>query len=199
MTEKEKMIQGLPYNPAHPRLILDRDRAGRICTCYNQKVFHEIDMRNRLMRNLLHARGSFWIKPPFFCDYGYNIYLGKGVMLNYGCVLLDVCRIRIGDHTLIGPNTQIYTACHATDPKLRLKGAEFGRPVRIGANVWIGGGCIILPGVTIGNNAVIGAGSVVTKPVPANTVAFGNPCRVVRRLDREDRLSRTQEVGNEPE
>lgn len=181
MTEKEKMIQGDVYNPADPRLVLERYRANRICVKYNRKALNEVDMRNRRMRKLLKTTGNFWIKPPFYCDYGYNITLGRNVMLNYGCTILDVCPVSIGDHTLIGPNTQIYTACHPTDSKERAQDIEFGKPVTIGKNVWIGGGCIILPGVTIGDHAVIGAGSVVTKDIPEYSIAAGNPCRMIRK------------------
>lgn len=178
--EKEKMIRGEIYNPANPKLVLERARASRICTKYNALPFNEINMRSRRMKKLLHTSGNFWIKPPFYCDYGYNIYLGKNVMINYDCVFLDVCPIQIGDYTLIGPGTHIYAACHCLDPKKRRNNEEFGKPVVIGKNVWIGGKCIILPGVTIGDNAVIGAGSVVTKDIPANVVAVGNPCKVVK-------------------
>lgn len=180
MTEKEKMIQGYPYNPIHPRLILDQDRANRICTKYNQKCFHEINMRSRLLQKLCKTKGNFWIKPPFHCDYGYNITIGKNVMINYDCVILDVCPVEIGDDTLIGPGTHIYTACHSLDAEERKTYVEFGKPVTIGKNVWIGGHCTILPGVHIGNDTIIGAGSVVTKDIPANVIAYGNPCIVIR-------------------
>lgn len=185
MTEKEKMIKGLVYNPVSPQLVLDRDRASRILTKYNYKTFHEVNLRNRLMKKLINTSGNFWIKPPFFCDYGYNIQIGKDVMINFNCIFLDVCPIIIGDYTLIGPNTQIYTACHSLDYKERRENIEFGKPVSIGKNVWIGGSVVILPGVTIGDNAVIGAGSVVTKDVPANSIAIGNPCRIIRKTNEE--------------
>ena len=181
-SEKEKMIGGGIYRPTHPKLVLERARANRICTKYNKKSFNEIDMRSRLMRKLVHTTGNFWIKPPFYCDYGYNIYLGSNVMLNYGCVILDVSFVRIGDDTLIGPNTHIYTACHSMDAGERKKNIEFGKPVTIGKNVWIGGNCCILPGVTIGDNTVIGAGSIVTKDIPNNVMAAGNPARVIKKL-----------------
>lgn len=181
MTEKEKMIQGLPYNAANPRLVLDRAKANRICAKYSKKALNEINMRAKPLKKLLHTTGNFWIKPPFYCDYGYNIYLGKNVLMNYGCIILDVCPVTIGDHTLIGPHTQIYTACHPLDPEERLQDIEFGKPISIGNNVWIGGNTTILPGVTIGDNAVIGAGSVVTRNIPANTIAVGNPCRVIKK------------------
>lgn len=182
MTEKEKMIQGLKYDPTNPKLVLERAKANRICTRYNKKVFNEINMRSRLLRRLLNTNGNFWIKPPFYCDYGYNITLGKNVMMNYGCVILDICSVKIGDHTLIGPNTHIYTACHSLDPQERINDVEYGKTVIIGKNVWIGGNCSILPGVVIGDNAVIGAGSVVTKDIPENVVAVGNPCKVIKKI-----------------
>lgn len=183
MNEKEKMIAGMNYNPLDPQLILLRDRASRLCHRYNKKTFHEVNLRSRLLRKLLRTEGNFWVKPPFYCDYGFNITLGNDVMLNYGCVLLDVCPITIGDKTLIGPNVQLLTACHSLDSKLREQDVEFGKPITIGRNVWIGGGAIVCPGVTIGDNTVIGAGSVVTKSMPANVIAYGNPCRVHRRID----------------
>lgn len=180
MKEKEKMARGEQYNPADPFLVMDRSKANRICTKYNRKAFHEINMRSRLLRKILHTKGNFWIKPPFYCDYGYHIYIGENVMLNYGCVILDVCRVDIGDHTLIGPNTHIYTACHSLDAQERRDDVEFGKAVKIGENVWIGGNCTILPGVSIGDNAIIGAGSVVTHDIPANVRAAGNPCRIIK-------------------
>ena len=180
MTEKEKMINGFIYNPVSPQLVLDRDKASRILTKYNKKVFHEVNMRNRMIKKLMNTSGYFWIKPPFFCDYGYNIYLGKEVMVNFNCVFLDVCPIIIGDYTLIGPNPQIYTACHSLDYKERQENKEFGKPVRIGDHVWIGGNVTILPGVSIGDHSIIGAGSVVTKDIPANVIAVGNPCKVIK-------------------
>ena len=124
-----------------------------------------------------------WLEPPFFCDYGANIELGERVFFNFNCVVLDVCPVRIGRFTLFGPAVQIYTAMHPLDPELRRRGEEYGKPVEIGSDVWVGGGAIILPGVRIGSRAVIGAGSVVTRDVPDAVFAAGNPCRIVRALD----------------
>ncbi len=183
MKEKEKMIRGENYDPADPQLVLERYRANRICMRYNRKALNEIHCRHHLLKRLLKTQGRFWIKPPFYCDYGYNIELGKEVVLNYGVTILDVCLVKIGDHTLIGPQVQIYTACHPIDPLQRKAGIEFAKPVTIGRNVWIGGGSIILPGVTIGDHTVIGAGSVVTRSLPDHVVAAGNPCRILRRLE----------------
>lgn len=184
--ERDKMINGEHYNAVDPRLILDRDRASRLLHRFNKCCFHEYQMKNRHLRKLLNTKGKFWIKPSFRCDYGYNIYIGENVMINYNCVFLDVCKIEIGDDTFIGPNVQIYTACHAIDPTDRKAGVEFGKEVMIGKNVWIGGGSIVCPGVHIGDNSVIGAGSVVTKDIEANTLAYGNPCKVRKHLDKEE-------------
>ncbi|MDL2276720.1 sugar O-acetyltransferase, partial [Breznakia sp. OttesenSCG-928-G09] len=173
LSEKEKMLQGLPYNASNPRLVLERDRAARILNRYNRRTFHETNMRSRTLRKLLNTSGNFWIKPPFHCDYGYNIFIGKDLLCNYGCVMLDVCKITIGDNVLLGPGVKLFTAAHAINPIERKNGVEFGKPITIHNNVWIGGGSIVLPGVEIGENSIIGAGSVVSKSIPANVVAVG--------------------------
>lgn len=187
MSELEKMIHGKPYNSYDLKLIYLRDKASRLLYKYNKKCFHEYNMKNKILKKLLNTKGKFWIKPPFHCDYGFNITIGKEVFINYNCTLLDVCPITIGDRTLIGPNTGIYTATHPVDPNERLKDLEYGQPITIGKNVWIGGSCVILPGVTIGDNSVIGAGSVVTHDIPSNVVAVGNPCKVIKEIDNEKR------------
>jgi len=134
----------------------------------------------RLTRELIPAAGQgAWIEPPFYCDYGYNITLGDKVFFNFNCVVLDVCEVRIGDFTLFGPGVQILTPLHPLDHELRRK-QEFGKPIEIGSDVWVGGGALILAGVRIGSRAVIGAGSVVTRDIPEGAFAAGNPCRVVR-------------------
>lgn len=187
MSELEKMIHGKPYNSYDLKLIYLRDKANRLLYKYNKKCFHEYNMKNKILKKLLNTKGKFWIKPPFHCDYGFNITIGKEVFINYNCTLLDVCPITIGDRTLIGPNTGIYTATHPVAPNERLKDLEYGQPITIGKNVWVGGSCVILPGVTIGDNSVIGAGSVVTHDIPSNVVAVGNPCKVIKEIDNEKR------------
>ena len=185
MSELEKMINGEFYKATDLKLVFLRDKASRILNKYNKKVYHEYNLRNNILPKLINTKGNYIIKPPFFCDYGFNIYIGKNVMVNYNCTFLDVCKIEIGDNTLIGPNTGIYTACHPVDKDDRLNGLEYGKSIKIGNNVWIGGNCTILPGVTIGDNTVIGAGSVVTKSIESNVVAYGNPCEVKRKIEKE--------------
>ena len=193
MTEKEKAKLGMLYDANYDEELIRESIVCRdLCHEYNQLKPSMFEEREALIRRILKQAGeNLVIHSPFKCDYGYNIYLGKEVMLNYGCVLLDVCPISIGDHTLIGPYTQIYTACHSLDPLKRKQSIEYGKPVVIGQNVWIGGGCIILPGVTIGDNSVIGAGSVVTKDIEANVIAVGNPCKVIKK--NEDNSIRSYE------
>ncbi|MGC4118086.1 MAG: sugar O-acetyltransferase [Myxococcales bacterium] len=182
MTEREKMLAGEPYDPMAPELVATRARARDLCQALNATHEADQDERRRLLCALLATGGdSAWIQPPFFCDYGSNIELGERVFFNFNCVVLDVCRVRIGSHCLFGPAVQIYTPMHPLDPVLRRQ-HEYGKPVEIGSDVWVGGGAIILPGVRIGSRAVIGAGSVVTRDVPEEVFAAGNPCRVIRPL-----------------
>lgn len=128
------------------------------------------------------AGDNLWIQPPFYCDYGTNIITGEGVFFNFNCVVLDVMEVNIGSKTMFGPNVQIYTATHPLDYKIRNTGLEYAKPITIGENVWVGGSVVICPGITIGDNSIIGAGSVVTKSIPANVIAAGNPCKVIRNL-----------------
>lgn len=179
-TEREKMLAGELYDPLEPELVAARARARDLCQALNATRERDADERRRLLRELFGAGGdSVWMQPPFFCDYGTNIELGERVFFNFNCVVLDVCRVTIGDFSLFGPGVQILTPMHPMDAELRRR-EEFGRPVEIGADVWVGGGALILPGVRIGSRAVIGAGSVVTRDVPAGAFAAGNPCRVIR-------------------
>jgi len=179
-TEREKMLAGELYDPLDADLVRGRERARDLCQALNATREAEAEERRRILRDLFAVGGdSVWMQPPFFCDYGANIELGERVFFNFNCVVLDVCRVRIGSFTLFGPAVQIYTPMHPLDAELRRK-QELGKPVDIGSDVWVGGGAIILPGVTIGSRSVIGAGSVVTRDVPEGVLAAGNPCRVIR-------------------
>ena len=181
-SEREKMLAGELYDPMDPELAAARTRARDLCQALNAGREADAEGRREILRQLLGRGGeSVRMQPPFFCDYGSNIELGEQVFFNFNCVVLDVCRVRIGDYTLFGPGVQILTPMHPLDAKLR-RGQEFGKPVEIGSDVWVGGGALILPGARIGSRAVIGAGSVVTRDVPDGAFAAGNPCRVVRSL-----------------
>ena len=182
-SERQKMVAGELYDPQDGELVAERGRARDLCLALNATREGEQDERRRIMRELGGAGGdTVWLQPPFFCDYGSNIELGERVFFNFNCVVLDVCPVRIGDFTLFGPAVQIYTPMHPFDAAQRRQ-AEFGKPVAIGSDVWVGGGAIILPGVSIGARTVIGAGSVVTRDIPADVFAAGNPCRVIRSLE----------------
>ena len=181
-TEREKMLAGELYDPLDAELARLRVRARDLLADLNATREADEAARRRVLRELLGSGGdTVWLQPPFYCDYGSNIHLGEKVYFNFNCVLLDVCEIRIGARTLVGPAVQIYAATHPLDAELR-KTREFGKPVTIGSDVWIGGGAIICPGATIGDRTVIGAGSVVTGHIPAGVIAVGNPCRVVREI-----------------
>jgi maltose O-acetyltransferase len=181
-SEREKMIEGELYDPLDGALVAARERARDLCSALNATREAQHEERRRLLRALFGAGGdTVWMQPPFFCDYGSNIELGERVFFNFNCVVLDVCPVRIGSFSLFGPAVQILTPMHPFDAALRRR-QEFGKPVEIGADVWVGGGAIILPGVRIGARAVIGAGSVVTRSIPEDVFAAGNPCRVVREI-----------------
>ena len=181
-TEKEKMLAGELYDPLDPELVEARERARDLCWELNATRERDQAARRAILTRLFGRGGeSVWMQPPFFCDYGSNILLGERVFFNFNCVVLDVCRVQVGEFTLFGPAVQIYTASHPTNAELRRK-QEFGKPVEIGADVWVGGGAIICPGVKIGSKAVIGAGSVVTHNIPGGVFAAGNPCRVIREI-----------------
>jgi maltose O-acetyltransferase len=178
-TQKQKMLAGHLYHAGDPEIQADAQSAKAWMVRYNAAFGAGADERRELLRERLADVGSgAVIRPPFHCDFGYNITLGADVFLNFNCVILDVAAVSIGAGTQIGPAVQIYTADHPRDPAVRRSGKEFGRPISIGRNVWIGGGAIILPGVTIEDDAIIGAGSVVTRDVPRGATAVGNPARV---------------------
>ena len=181
-SEREKMLAGELLDAFDADLVAGRERARDLCQALNATREGEADARRAIVRELFGRGGdTVWMQPPFFCDYGANIELGERVFFNFNCVVLDVCRVRIGDYTLFGPGVQILTPVHPMNAEQRRR-AEYGAPVEIGADVWVGGGALILPGVRIGSRAVIGAGSVVTRDVPDGVFAAGNPCRVVREI-----------------
>ncbi len=184
MTEKEKRDLGQIYNPNYDEeLINEMLKAKDLCYEYNNIKPSEIERRKGVIIKILGKVGKdFRIEQPFLCDYGYNISVGDNFYANHGLIILDAAKVEIGDNVFIAPNCNIYTASHPIDTVERNKGLEYANKVKIGNNVWIGGNVTILPGVTIGDNSTIGAGSVVTKDIPANVVAYGNPCRVAKNI-----------------
>ena len=182
-TEKEKMLSGELYDSTDKELSAERLRARLLIKALNDSSPDNPDERIQIMRELIpNAGDDLWLQPPFYCDYGTNILIGENVFFNFNCVILDVVPVTIGNRTMFGPNVQIYTATHPLNYKERASGLEYGKPVVIGEDVWVGGSVVICPGVTIGDRCVIGAGSVVTKNMPSDVFAAGNPCRVLRDL-----------------
>lgn len=183
-TNKEKMLAGERYNILDPELDVDRARAKELLRLYNQTPAEA--ERPPLLRQLLGSVGKdVLIWPPFYCIYGRNIHLGDYVFMNVGCTFLDCNEIRLGNHVMLGPNVQIYTPAHDLQAAARIQGWEVAKPITIEDNVWLGGSCILLPGVRVGRNAVVGAGAVVTHDVPPNAVVAGNPARVIRVIEQE--------------
>ena len=179
-TEKEKMLSGETYNILDPDLIADRAKVSQLIHRFNS-CEAEAD-RQTIIHQLLGKFGqNSIITPPFYCSYGKNIHIGDNVYINWMCTIIDNNEVHIGDHVMIGPTVQIYTAAHPLKAEPRIQGWEVAHPIIIGNNVWIGGAAIILPGLQIGRNAVVGAGSVVTRDVPENTVVAGNPARVIKK------------------
>jgi maltose O-acetyltransferase len=182
-TGKDKMLAGELYRSADAELVADRRHAQDLLTHYNAISGADHETLNERLREFLGTVGERTIiMPVFICDYGYNIHLGRNVFVNYQCVFLDCARIEIGNDVQIGPAVQLYTAQHPLDPTVRRSGLESARAIRIGNDVWIGGGAVVLPGVTIGDRSIVGAGAVVVRDVPPDTVVVGNPARVVRTL-----------------
>lgn len=176
------MLAGELYDPLDPQLSGERQRCRDLCKLLNDSREDQQLDRRRILADLFGYESDIWVQPPFFCDYGYNIAVGMKVFFNFNCVVLDVMRVEIGSNVLFGPAVQIYTATHPIDAARRRRWLELAKPVSIGSDVWVGGGAIICPGVSIGDRCVIGAGSVVTRPIPADVFAAGNPCRVIRSL-----------------
>ena len=189
MTEREKMLAGMTYDAFDDDLKEARIRAKLLCRKFNDLFPDEVEKRTELLKELLGKTGkNIWVEQPFLCDYGDNIEVGDNFYANYNLVVLDCAKVTIGDNAFIAPNVVIYTAAHPIVAEQRNSGMEFAAPITIGNNVWIGGGTQICPGVTIGDNTVIGAGSVVTKDIPANVVAAGVPCRVLRKITLDDMI-----------
>ena len=189
-TEKEKMINGEPYYPfADDTLKDERNRAKELCFEYNSLPPSKRAEKNEILRKLFGKTAeNFLIESDFNCDYGYNIEIGENFYMNHNGVILDCTKVKFGDNVFIGPNCGFYTAIHPIEPKQRISALEAAKPITIGSNVWFGGNVVVLPGVTIGDNSVIGAGSVVTKSIPAGVVAVGNPCKVLRQITEDDVL-----------
>jgi maltose O-acetyltransferase len=186
-TEREKMLAGQLYDTLDPELVAQRYRVRELCQQLNIEQDSNDERRRQLCKQIFGKGGdSVWMQPPFFCDYGANIELGERVFFNFNCIVLDVCRVRIGDFTLFGPGAQVLTPVHPFNAALRRK-EEYGRPVDIGSDVWVGAGALVLSGVRIGARSVIGAGSVVTRDIPESVFAAGNPCRVVRGISENER------------
>ncbi len=180
-SERERMLAGELYLSADPELVAARLRARRLLQAYNSSNPDEGERRRALLSELFgRLDGRVEIEPPFFCDYGSNIETGDNLYMNFGCVVLDSGRVTFGANVMLGPSVQIYAATHPTDPAVRRSGRELGAPVVIGDDVWIGGGAIVCPGVSIGAGTTIAAGSVVTRDIPPGVIAAGNPCRVLR-------------------
>lgn len=177
------MLAGELYDPLDQQLVDDRLKARLLIAELNNTREDETDERARVLAALMpHAGPGLWLQPPFYCDYGSNIRTGEKVFFNFNCVVLDVTTVTIGSRTMFGPNVQLYTATHPVHHEERASGLEYAKPIIIGDDVWVGGSAIVCPGVTIGGRSVIGAGSVVTKDIPSDVFAAGNPCKVIRSL-----------------
>ncbi|GHV01380.1 maltose acetyltransferase [Clostridia bacterium] len=184
MTEKEKSHQRLLYNPLGAELTAERAAAKELCCEFNRLRPSDLERRWELIRKLLgKTKERFYVEQPFLCDYGYNIEVGENFYINHNAVILDCGKVTFGDNVFIGPNCAFYTPEHPLDAPTRNAGVEYAYPITVDDNVWIGGNAVVLGGVTIGSNAVIGAGSVVTRDIPSGVVAVGNPCRVVKRIE----------------
>lgn len=184
-SEKEKMLLGELYD-ANYNMELERERLEAKDFCYEHNKIKPSNLKEReeIIRKLLgKTKQSFRIEQPFICDYGYNIEIGENFYSNHNLIILDANKVKFGDNVFIAPNCAFYTAGHPLDVEKRNKGLEYAKPIEVGNNVWIGGNVVVLPGVKIGDNTVIGAGSVVTKDIPANVVAVGNPCKVIKNIE----------------
>lgn len=182
MSEKLKMLNGEMYNPLDDELIKERVKCKLLCQKYNSIKYNDIKKRIKILKQIIKTKENFFIEQPFICDYGYNIELGENFYSNHNLIILDCAKVTFGDNVLIGPNCSFYTAEHPIDAETRNTLLEFAKPIKIGNNVWIGGGVNILSGVTVGNNVVIGAGAVVAKDIPDNCVVAGVPAKIIKRV-----------------
>ena len=188
MTDRERMLAGMLYKSCGHDLLSAHKRALKITRLYNLTSEEEPERRNELLKELFGSCGkNIYIEPDFRCDYGFNIHIGDNFFANYGCVILDACRVDIGCSVMLAPYVGLFTATHPIDAEVRTSRLEYGKPIKIGDNSWLGARTTVNPGVTIGKNTVIGSGSVVIKDIPDNVVAVGNPCRVVREITQEDK------------
>ena len=185
MSEKQKMLNGEYYKPMEDeQLSKDRDKVKELCRKYNSLAYTDIKNRDKIIKQILGKTGkTILIEPNFFCDYGYNIEAGENFYMNHNCVVLDCAKVTFGDNVFIGPNCSFYTPIHPLKAEERNSGIEKALPIKVGNNVWFGGNVTVLPNVEIGDNSVIGAGSVVTKNIPSNCLAVGNPCRVIKEIN----------------
>lgn len=183
MTEKEKCAGGLLYDANDPELVNERFAVKDLCGEYNQLKNSDTERRKSFIKNIIgKTKDNIYIEPNFWCDYGYNIEVGQNFYANHNLIILDCAKVTFGDNVFIGPNCSFYTATHPIDAKSRNEGLESAHPIKVGNNVWFGGNVTVLPGVSIGSSSVIGAGSVVTKDIPDNVVAVGNPCKVIKTI-----------------
>ena len=199
MTEKEKQQAGELYDGNDRQLTAERIAAKKLCAEFNAIPYNDFQKKDRLLDRLIALRGEkTWIEANFFCDYGYNIVMGNNFYSNHNLVILDCAEEVFGDNVFIGPNCGFYTAGHPEDFVTRNQGLEYAKPIKVGSNVWIGGNVCVMPGVTIGDNVVIGAGSVVTKDIPSGVVAAGNPCKVIRPVETKEAPAPAEEKAEEP-
>ena len=189
MSEKEKMLNGLLYlADLDPVLLEDRNRAKDLCFEFNNLKPSDEENKRKIIKKLFKSvKDNFLIQPSFWCDYGYNIEIGNNFFSNHNLVILDCAPVKFGDNVLIAPNCGFYTAGHPIDKDDRRQFLEYAFPITVGNDVWFGGNVIVMPGVNIGNNVIVGAGSVVTKDIPSDCIAYGNPCRVIRKITPEDK------------
>lgn len=189
MTEREKMLSGALYDPGDPELADARNACKALCQQFNQLAYRDMEAACAALNQALpHAGQGFWMEPPFWCDYGWNLTAGKNLYMNHGCVVLDAGGVTFGDNVQVGPLCGFHTSGHPLDAEERARGLEYAYPIHVGSSVWIGAGVQVMPGVTIGDRAVIAGGSVVTRDIPAGVLAAGVPCRPIRPITEGDRM-----------